>query len=66
MIKFWGPGNHQLFVLSARQPAKDGYMDATEVERNGLFTLPFAKSAITSFHNAVSALKWRFGMTLAH
>ncbi|KAI8142660.1 RIC1-domain-containing protein [Fennellomyces sp. T-0311] len=53
---FWGPGNHQLFVLSApfSNDKSDDYF-AVESEGTGLFTLPFAKSAITSFHNADNA-----------
>ncbi|KAJ8656341.1 hypothetical protein O0I10_007906 [Lichtheimia ornata] len=48
---FWGPGNHQLFILSKHQPNV-----VSQTKQNGaLFTLPFAKSAITNFHNAENA-----------
>ncbi|KAI9489868.1 RIC1-domain-containing protein [Zychaea mexicana] len=53
---FWGPGNHHLFILSAPElkEKNDDYF-AIESEKTSLFTLPFAKSAITSFHNADNA-----------
>ncbi|KAI8335438.1 RIC1-domain-containing protein [Chlamydoabsidia padenii] len=40
---FWGPGSHQLFVLSQ------------DTHTSHLYTLPFAKSALTSFHNSDNA-----------
>ncbi|SAM06352.1 hypothetical protein [Absidia glauca] len=40
---FWGPGSHQLFIL-----AKE------DTHQSHLYTLPFAKSALTSFHNSES------------
>ncbi|KAI9252811.1 RIC1-domain-containing protein [Phascolomyces articulosus] len=53
---FWGPGNHHLFILSAPElkDKSDDYF-AIESERASLFTIPFAKSAITNFHNADNA-----------
>ncbi|ORY97505.1 RIC1-domain-containing protein [Syncephalastrum racemosum] len=46
---FWGPGNHQLFVLSM------DYEDDSRDPVHKLYTLPFAKSAITNFHNSDNA-----------
>ncbi|KAI8089450.1 RIC1-domain-containing protein [Halteromyces radiatus] len=43
---FWGPGSHQLFVLS---------QDNQDDEISRLYTLPFAKSALTTFHNSDNA-----------
>ncbi|KAI8087829.1 RIC1-domain-containing protein [Gilbertella persicaria] len=41
---FWGPGNHQLYVLSSE--------NSTETK---LFTIPFAKSALTSYLHSDNA-----------
>ncbi|ORZ10211.1 RIC1-domain-containing protein [Absidia repens] len=43
---FWGPGNHQLFVLS---------QNTQDQHSSHLYILPFAKSALTSFHNSDNA-----------
>ena len=46
-----------MFILSAPElKEKDDDYFAIESERASLFTLPFAKSAITNFHNAVSVI----------
>ncbi|KAI9317719.1 RIC1-domain-containing protein [Dichotomocladium elegans] len=51
---FWGPGNHHLFILSRNIAlSKDDFYPTPR--RSALFMLPFAKSAITSFHNADNA-----------
>ncbi|KAF1806307.1 RIC1-domain-containing protein [Mucor lusitanicus] len=47
---FWGPGNHQLYVLS------------TDKEASKLFTIPFAKSALTSYLHSDNAKR---GLLLA-
>jgi hypothetical protein len=46
-FKFWGPGNHQLFVLS------NGKKQDEQVESTKLFTIPFVKSALTSYLHSV-------------
>ncbi|GAA5814889.1 hypothetical protein MFLAVUS_008392 [Mucor flavus] len=43
---FWGPGNHQLFVLAG---------DIKSEEATKLFTIPFAKSALTSYLHSDNA-----------
>ncbi|CEP10533.1 hypothetical protein [Parasitella parasitica] len=49
---FWGPGNHQLFVLSKEKEEQD----------TKLFTIPFAKSALTSYLHSDNAKR---GLLLA-
>jgi hypothetical protein len=45
-IQFWGPGNHQLYVLST-------LINEDNDVNTGLFTLPFVKSALTSYLHSV-------------
>ncbi|KAL1935687.1 hypothetical protein VTP01DRAFT_4827 [Rhizomucor pusillus] len=53
---FWGPGNHHLFVSSA------AISKSSADDRMCLYTLPFAKSSLTSFHNGDNARRGLFQM----
>ncbi|KAI9028097.1 RIC1-domain-containing protein [Phycomyces nitens] len=53
---FWGPGNHQLFVLDTwGLKDKESTKDGSVCDDIHLFSLPFSKLAITSLHNADNA-----------